>query len=60
MVDITLLTLVTGKRSLYVRKIISYIICDKQFLFKSLTFLELTEGMSEIGQDNHVCISAFR
>lgn len=60
MVDITPLILFTGKISLYVRKIISYIICDKQFLFKSLTFLVLTEEMSEIGQDNHVCISVFR
>lgn len=57
--DIIPLTLLTGK-SLRVNKIISYMICDKKFLLKSLTFLELTEEMSEIGQDNHVCVSVFR
>lgn len=58
MVDI--ITLNYSLVKVHVKKRISYIVCDNQFLFKSLTFPELGDWMSETGQDNHVCISAFR
>lgn len=59
MVDLKPLTLFSDN-NLYMKKRISFIICAKLSLFKSLAFLKLRKGMSEVGQGNHAHVTTFR